>query len=580
MPPSASDCSRVRTVDALTVSSPKPSRDAGVSRPQQPGFNVWPWIRRWRDESIAQPRSPAVGSSPAADRLPSFNSQTFPMLHRLRLSLLAASLAAGLSGSARAQVAAPPAAPAPAVVKLTVADCIRLALAKNFTVQIQRYNVANARDSLEIAKATFDPTVSLTSTRTFSQSSNTNTQLNGAPAPVSDSTNTRVGVSQEIATGGTVSVSTLLNRSSSNSSFNLLNPAYSGNVTLAVSQPLLKGAGSSIARAAVERSQIGVTVANLNFQAQVLNVIQSTENAYYSLVYADEQLKVYELSLDLAQKLLSEAEEKKRIGTATDVDVLQAQVGVATARRNVLQAGQSLRDGSDALLALIGQFDLDQNIATAGFDAFSGAIPLVTSVYQAALTHQPDFLAAKIAIEQTQIDVRVARNQKRPDLSVGGALGYSGLDTSASSVYQDIPKGNSYNWQLNLALSFPWKFRGDTARYHQALAALNQQQTGLRQLEQNILVQVRSAVRSVETNSEGVKIAAVAADYSSKQYDLERARFEAGLATSRDVLQTQSDLETARVAELQARITLQNSLSTLHRLEGSSLERYHIVVPE
>jgi hypothetical protein len=39
-------------------------------------------------------------------------------------------------------------------------------------------------------------------------------------------------------------------------------------------------------------------------------------------------------------------------------------------------------------------------------------------------------------------------------------------------------------------------------------------------------------------------------------------------------------LENARVAELQARITLQNSISALHRLEGSSLERYQIALSE
>jgi outer membrane protein TolC len=109
---------------------------------------------------------------------------------------------------------------------------------------------------------------------------------------------------------------------------------------------------------------------------------------------------------------------------------------------------------------------------------------------------------------------------------------------------------------------------------------LDQQTLVVHQLEQSILVQVRAAVRTVETNSEKVKIAALAAEFSAKQYDLESARFAAGLATSRDVLQTQSDLQNARVAELQARITLQNSISALHRLEGSSLERYQIALPE
>ena len=129
-------------------------------------------------------------------------------------------------------------------------------------------------------------------------------------------------------------------------------------------------------------------------------------------------------------------------------------------------------------------------------------------------------------------------------------------------------------------MSYPWGQVSDKARYRQSLATLNQQTLTVRQLEQSILVQVRSAVRAVETNSEKVKIAAVGTEFSAKEYDLEIARFAAGLATSRDVLQAQSDLENARVTELQARVTLQNSISALHRLEGSSLERYHITLPE
>ena len=89
-------------------------------------------------------------------------------------------------------------------------------------------------------------------------------------------------------------------------------------------------------------------------------------------------------------------------------------------------------------------------------------------------------------------------------------------------------------------------------------------------------MQVRAAVRAVETNSEKVKIVALAVEFSARQHELEVARFSAGLATSRDVLQAQSDLENARVAELQSRITLLNSISALHRLEGNSLERYQI----
>jgi outer membrane protein TolC len=92
-------------------------------------------------------------------------------------------------------------------------------------------------------------------------------------------------------------------------------------------------------------------------------------------------------------------------------------------------------------------------------------------------------------------------------------------------------------------------------------------------------VQVRSAVRSVETNTESVKIAAQSSELSQKQYELEEARFKAGLSTSYRVLQAQTDLDTARVSELQAKVALNSAIAALHRIEGSSLQRYNVSVP-
>jgi outer membrane protein len=101
----------------------------------------------------------------------------------------------------------------------------------------------------------------------------------------------------------------------------------------------------------------------------------------------------------------------------------------------------------------------------------------------------------------------------------------------------------------------------------------------LRSLEQNIEVQVRAAVRAVETNAESVKISSLARELSERQLELETARFQAGLSTSRRVLEAQNDLETARVNELQSKIALRNSYSALHRIEGSALQRYGLRLP-
>jgi outer membrane protein TolC len=132
---------------------------------------------------------------------------------------------------------------------------------------------------------------------------------------------------------------------------------------------------------------------------------------------------------------------------------------------------------------------------------------------------------------------------------------------------------------VDFSFSYPWGQTTDRARYRQSLAALNREQTRLKQIEQNIELQVRAAVRSVETNLESVRIASLAAKLSEQQYELEKAKFDAGQSTSRRVLEAQNDLETARVNELQAKVTLQNAISALHRIEGSSLQRYSINLP-
>ncbi|MDD3180163.1 MAG: TolC family protein [Opitutaceae bacterium] len=507
------------------------------------------------------------------------------IVHRFSSSVLAilGGFCLSLTLACRAENAPAAAAPAPTTASdapaMPLKECIIRALKQNFDVQIQSYTLASAQDALEIAKSTFDPTISLSAERNFSQTTNTNNRLSGAVNPVSDSGSYRLSISQPVSSGGTVSLGSNLSRSSSNSTYYTFNPAYSGAVSLSVTQPLLKNFGRQIALANIETSEIGVARASLDFKAQVLNVVQSTETAYYNYLFAREQEHVMQQSLGLATQVYEENKTKRTVGTATDIDILTAEVGVANARRQLLLAQQQTRNSADSLLALIGQFELDQPIGATPFDDYIGPVPTIDAVYARAIANQPDYLSTKAAIDQTKISLRLAQDAKRPELDLTGSLSSNGIDSTAGNAYQDIPRGDSYSWAMGLTLSFPWGFHGDSARYRQALAALRQQELVLRQLEQNVLVQVRASVRAVETNLENVKIAALATRLSEKNYDLEKARFDAGLTTARLLQQARDDLDSARVNELQSRVNLRHAIISLNRLQGTSLDTYGIALP-
>jgi outer membrane protein TolC len=488
-----------------------------------------------------------------------------PSLRPLALiaSFLAASLAAQTTGT--------PAGGSP----LTLEECIARALKKNFDLEIQRFGPEIARDSVEIARSSFVPELSVTTSRSMSRTAPdgaaTGTRAEGA--------NTNVTVTQRLDTGTTASVSTRLNRSESAPNLSTLNPAFDSDVTLSVRQNLLKGFGREVNRAAIERSRLGVDSANLSYKARVLDIVQSTENAYYNLTFAREQLGVRNFSLALAQRLFDEAKTRRDTGVATDLDVLQAEVGVANARRGVLLAEQSVRDRQEQLLALIGQFELDTTVGPTAFGPVEQALPVFASSYNLAKQNQPDLQTQMVTVEQLKLDLAVAKDGSKPSLSVGGAVGFGGRSGGAGNALSDSFEREEQSWQFDLAFTYPWGQVADKARLRQSLASLGREQTRLRQLEQNIEVQVRSAVRAVETNFESYKISALASSLSHRQYELEKARFDAGLSTSRRVLEAQNDLETARVNELSSLVTLRASHTALQRLEGSSLQRYGIALP-
>jgi outer membrane protein TolC len=474
------------------------------------------------------------------------------------------------------------AAPVPAAPPLTLEECIARALQRNFTLKIQDFSTDIARESLNAAKAAFEPTFTATATRAVSQQSTSTSTLDGAPTigPRSDTTDTRLGVSQPITTGATLGLSTSLDRRATNSTFSTLNPAYNSDVALTVSQPLLKGAGTAVNRAAIERTQLGVSIATLDFESQVLQVVRDTEAAYYNLVFAREQKLVKEHSLELAQQLYDENKNRKAAGVATDLDVLSAEVGVANARNGVLTAEQTVRDNEDQLIALIGQFEFDTPLGDVRLPADVDPAPSFDLSYKLARDNQPDFLATRASIQQLEIDANTAKNSRLPSLDLGGALGFNGTDRTYGTAMTRVKDADGYNWEVDLSLSVPWGLHAGRARYRSAQASLRQQQARLQQVEQNLLVQVRAGVRAVETSRQSVAIFGQATQLAEKQYELELARFKAGLSTSRQVLQTQDDLEAARLNELQARIDLRIAYANLHQLETSSLSRYHIALAE
>jgi outer membrane protein len=503
---------------------------------------------------------------------------------QLRSRLLLAALLSLSTAALSAQT--PPAPPVLAADRpLSLDDAIALALQKNFDLQRQVYTLENAKESVEISRATFDPTLSASISRAVSQSASTTSRLEGTTlqGPRSDNTTISVGANERLApTNGTFGLATNLTRGATNSANALLNPSFGNGLSASFSQPLLQNAGRKAATANVERAKLSLGIAYLTYKSRVLQLIRDTENFYYNLVAARESLRIRQLTLEYNKTLLDETQARRNSGVATDLDVLSADVQLANARRAVVQAEQAVRDAEDALLNVINVPNFDVRPGAVAFDDYREGVPNFAQSYKLARDFSPDSLSAAEQVKVLEITLDVARRNVLPSLNLDARLGYTARSVSTSyvDVISNLPNDHGNNWSLGLTYSMPWGRRAEKANYRTAKNNLESQKVALDQLEQQLLLSVRSAVRAVESNLTAAEIATQATQLAARQYDQQKARYDAGLSTSRVLLQFQDDLETARFNELTAKLNLRRAVSDLHRLEGTSLQKFRVQLPQ
>jgi outer membrane protein TolC len=460
--------------------------------------------------------------------------------------------------------------------EVSLQNCIGLALGRNFTVRIQEFSVLQAADSVDIAKAAFEPVFGFNGGRQVTVTPVNESALGVLPYASFDSAT--LSVNDTLLTGGTVTASYNLLRSDYNPAYTLPNPAFGSTVSISVAQPLLQGAGTDYNRAAIESARLGVHISNLNFKSTVLTMIFNVETTYYNLLYQREQYKVAQDTLRQAQQLLDENTVKRQTGVLTDLDVMNARAGVATAQNQLILDEQSVHNSEDQLLQLLGDREFKTEVGNVVFPDLGEPEVSFARSYKLARDNGPNLAVAQATIDQFKLAALKAKRNTLPSLAVNGGLGYNSYAATASQSVTGA--WNGYNWNAGVTVSVPWEMKANRALYRQALDNVHSQEIAYDQADQNLMVQVRAAVRAVETGKASVRSSAEETQYAEKAYELQKAEFDAGLATSYLVLQAQNTLETARVSELQAKVSLLLAIADLRFLEGSSLQLYRINLPE
>jgi outer membrane protein len=459
---------------------------------------------------------------------------------------------------------------------VTLQNCVGQALGQNFAVKIQQFSVLESEENIIIQQAVFDPTFGFTGGRQVTQTPANEIALGLIPYESFDSA--QLSVTDTLITGGTVTGTYQLLRSDYNPVYFVPDPAWSSTASISVAQPLLQGAGTDYNRALIESAKLGARISNLTFKSTVLTMIFNVETTYFNLLYQRGQYKVQQDELRQAQQLLDENTVKRQTGVLTDLDVMNARAGVAAAQNQLILDDQAVHNSEDALLQLLGDREFKSPVGSVDFPFAGEPDVSFDRSYKLARENGPNLAVAQATIDQFKLTALRAKRNTLPELNVNGGLAYNSYASSASQSVTGSWSG--YNWNAGVVVSIPWGMKANRALYRQALDGVRSQEVAYDQADQNLVVQVRAAIRGVQTSEANVRSSAEATKFAEKAYELQKAEFDAGLATSFLVLQAQNTLETARVSELQAKVSLLLAIADLRFQEGSSLQLYHIKLPD
>ncbi len=495
--------------------------------------------------------------------------------------------------------------PAEKTLRLTLEDCILKALRNNYDLAVQVMTPETADIAVSLAGEKFIPTLALSySRRDTAQASYSWLDAAGQVKQLRD--NTSVQLSQQLPFGGSLGLTLTGAKTDTNSSFQTINPRFETQLNLSFSQPLLRNFGLDMSRREIIVAQNNFQIAEKDFAQFVQNLVYQVEQAYWNLVYAIENLEVRKQSLRLAEDLLDKNKRSVEIGTLAPIDVLNAQADVASREADVLDAQALVKNYEDVLRAVINlAADTPDSgglrILPSDRPVFEEVVVSLDEALSTAAANRPELAVSRIDIRNRELNLTYARNQLLPGLDLtaqywspgvsGTQILYEGGNPLFGEVIGTLPGGVSdalgdtfnfkyRNWSVGLTLSVPLNAVFSRAAAAQAKVSLDQSLARLKSQEQQLDIEVRSAVRGVQTNFMRVQAYRAARELAQKKLEAEEEKLRVGLTTNYFVLQYQRDLADRQSLELKALIDYNLSLAKLAQVKGVNLQDKNINLVE
>lgn len=514
---------------------------------------------------------------------------------------------------------------------LSLHNALEIALRDNLEVEVERTHEADANAALQAAQGYTDLTFRW----------QPNYQARSIPAPsLLEASNGKLSehylssnVSVHEATpwkGAAFDVSFENSRVSSENPFLGVNPFFTSQLAITVTQPLLRNREIDASRSLLRVRARQTGLSRSEFQAKLIDVIGRVQQAYWDLAAARENEQIQGEAVDLAREQLQRDRNRIEAGTLAQAEAASAEAEIAR-RQDAWYASAALAvEQENALKRLLahasGNPIWKEELIAADREALvpEGANSDVSETVTRALAQRPEIRSA--LIRQQINDIKKAQNENlvKPQVNLVATYTLAGLAgrlntapdpitlATAPIVNQINPllsslgitpvaaptlgvlpsylvggygsdlanlfSGRYQTVQAGLQVDLTFRNRAAKAAVEQSTIAARREKLEQSQIEQLVQAEVRDALEAVVIARQRREAAASGERASKERLESETRLFDTGESTNFLTLTRQNEYSEARRRLLIAILESNKAVARLQHATGTTLQENHLTV--
>lgn len=471
-------------------------------------------------------------------------------------------------------------------VQMTLPDAIALLLQNNQDLKNSALDRIVQRQQLREAESTFTPTVqpilglgmsqalsnSTTGATSSSSAANSTTgATSSSSTSISGSGSSSAGGTDTLASDSTLTHTTQVTgrlKTPLGTTLTVtVDPFQAQRMGVTATQPLLRGFGRAVNEAPIKRARFNETRNSLELRRTLTDQITQASTRYRALARAQEALRIQQLSLSNQRQQLEFVQVLVNAGRRARADLVEVEANIASTQTQLIVARNALEQAKSDLLNLLDiEERLDIVVPQELIEEFkAGAIPVenlnaltLNRLLKIAYTNRPEYLQAKSSIQSAELDLLVARDNKR-----------FGLDLQVSANLGD-------NSQMSTGISLTRVFEDQSLEtaFQQNRVDLLKRQNNLARSTDDIQIEVESRLRDVNSSRDRTTAARRARELAERRLEVTRERFRLGREDIFQVVSLQNAVVTAQNEEVNAKIDFLDAVTLLDQAIGVTLDTW------